>query len=64
MEDLTTAVNYSSRYWIHVERGAGNSALNVTSGEKSEFQQMIEEEQGAEKKKKVKGVVIRYEGDI
>lgn len=70
LADLRTAVDYLSRYGMHVERGTEHSFLNVTTakeekgGEKSAFQKMMEEKQEAEKKKKVKGILIRCEGDI
>jgi hypothetical protein len=70
LADLRTAVDYLSSYGVHVERGTEHSYLEVTNdqgeiiGEKTEFQKLLEKASEAEKGGKIKGVLIRCEGDI
>ena len=66
--DLRTAVDYLSRYGMHIQRGQEHPALNITkAGEDektSELQKLFAKMAAGEKEKKVKGVMIRCEGDI
>lgn len=72
MEDLRSAVDYLNTYGRETKRGDEHSSLhyiqNNNNAELSEMeklmQQLMSADEEEDKKRKVKGVVIRCEGDI